>query len=458
MQYYLGLDIGTTSISLIVIDIENGRTLHTESKQHKSRILNDEADTYLLESGKLLGIALKLVDSALDQYPGIEGIGVAGQMHGVLIVDKDGNAVSPVYTWLDMRSARPGPSGGSYVSELEAISGIAIPPGYGGATLYNLSKVDAIPNDSESFCTATDFIAMKLAGQKRPELAPSLAHSLGYFDIESNMFLSDVWKEITSLSLPEVVDSAKVIGNYKGRIPVTAAIGDNQASFLGSVRNPECGILVNIGTSGQICFLKSSAHSTIETEMETRPYPTGEIFLVGASLTGGKSFDVLANLIEDVAKLLNTSINPYEVLDRFVRMPDFTDQLCVETTFRGTRKDPSKTGSINGISLDNLTFERLYWAFAKGIVDELYYMVEQGHEILGNPELYVIVSGNAVMRNRSLGIEISRHFNAPLMVPVQKESAALGAALAAAAGVHHDLSELPELAGRIVSYEPLILE
>jgi sedoheptulokinase len=458
MQNYLGLDIGTTSISLIVIDITNGKTIFTETKQHKSRIPNDENDSYLLDSEKLLGIARSLVDSTVEQFPDIDGIGVTGQMHGVLIIDKDGDAVSPIYTWLDMRSLRPGPSGTPYVSELEKITGVAIPPGYGGATLYYLTKVDSIPRGSVTFCTATDYVAMHLAERKRPVLDPSLAHSLGYFDIERSSFRSDLWREMTSLSLPEVVESAKIIGKYRKKIPVVTAIGDNQASFLGSVREPECGILLNVGTSGQICYLEPSGQQNPDTGLETRPYPTGEKFLVGASLTGGKSFDVLANLIEDVATLLNTTVNPYKVLDKFVAPPAEPDMLRTVTTFKGTRKDPSRTGSISGISLNNLTTERLYWSIARGIIDELYHMVDPTHKILLNKELYIVVSGNAIKRNRALGIEISRHFHAPLMVPDQDESAALGAALIAAAGVYNDLSAIPELAKRVVTYSPFDLE
>lgn len=456
MQYYLGLDIGTTSISLIVVDIEAGKTVYTETRQHESRILNKETDTYLLDSATLLKVAMELVDSAISQYPGIEGIGVTGQMHGVVLVDRDGTAVSPVYTWLDMRSTRPGSSGESYVSELESITGVPISPGYGGSTLYKLSKVNSIPDEAESFCTATDYVAMKLAGQVRPEMDPSLAHSLGYFDVGRNSFKPDLWKEITSLVLPAISESGRVIGRYRGRIPVVAAIGDNQASFLGSVRNPGCGILVNIGTSGQICFIAPPGGSTVETGLEVRPYPTGENFLVGASLTGGKSFDVLANLIADAARLLNSSVDPYEILVGFIQPPESDDRLHVETTFKGTRRDPSKTGSITGISLDNLTIERLYWAFARGVIDELYRMVEPGHAILANPDLYVVVSGNAVIKNRALGIEIGRHFQAPLMVPVQEESAALGAALISAAGICGDLDRLPDLVGRTVFHEPLL--
>lgn len=453
MQHYLGLDIGTTSISIVVLDITTGKTLLSITEPHKSRIPNDDTDSYLLDPAKVFSITQKLVDSATGQFPNIEGIGATGQMHGVLIVDQEGNAVSPVYTWLDMRASRLGPNGVSYISDLEKLTGVAMPSGYGCSTLYTLSRCGTIPSGSETFCTITDYVAMHLAGRNTPMLDPSLAHSVGYFDVNENSFKYDLWQEVSSLSLPSIVESATIIGRYKNRIPITAAIGDNQASFLGSVKKSDSGILINVGTSGQICFLETSDQSYSDPNLDIRPYPTGEKLLVGASLTGGKSFDVLAGLIEDLSHLIKAPINPYDILDTFVMPPVASDTLSVETTFKGTRLDPLKTGSISGISLDNFTIERLYWTFAEGIIDELYGMIGQNHEILRKPDLYIVASGNAVKKNLSLVMEIKKHFHAPVLVPLQEESAAQGAALIAAAGIQGGLSVLPELTARVITYQ-----
>ena len=74
-------------------------------------------------------------------------------------------------------------------------------------------------------------------------------------------------------------------------IPVTVAIGDNQASFLGAAGSENNTLLVNMGTGGQISVLTDQY---FETEgIEARPFLGGKYLLVGASLCGGKAYALL---------------------------------------------------------------------------------------------------------------------------------------------------------------------
>ena len=90
--------------------------------------------------------------------------------------------------------------------------------------------------------------------------------------------------------LPEVTGDVAVLGKYKG-IPVTAALGDNQASFLGSVGFRENTILLNMGTGGQISVLSDQLFSG--EGIEASPFVNGKYLLVGASLCGGRAYATL---------------------------------------------------------------------------------------------------------------------------------------------------------------------
>ena len=48
---------------------------------------------------------MNLLDYFLEKYPHVERIGLTGQMHGIVYVDKEGNCVSPLYTWQDARGS-----------------------------------------------------------------------------------------------------------------------------------------------------------------------------------------------------------------------------------------------------------------------------------------------------------------------------------------------------------------
>ena len=54
---------------------------------------------------KITQTALSVIETLFERYPDIHSIGVTGQMHGILYVDADGNAVSPLYTWQDARGS-----------------------------------------------------------------------------------------------------------------------------------------------------------------------------------------------------------------------------------------------------------------------------------------------------------------------------------------------------------------
>ena len=467
MQTMVGLDIGTTSISLVVLNTQNGDTLFTQNVAHESRLPDDLPGAYIQSPEKILSAALCLLRPALDRYGRrgtVKSIGVSGQMHGIVFVDTDGDAVSPVYTWLDMRAAHTGSDGISHVSALERLTGEKIPPGYGAATLYALARTGALPPAAAAFCTVTDYVAMHLAGASSPSMDPTLAHSLGLFNPESTDFQRDAWHRISAVPPPKVLPCTTVIGQFNRTIPVTAASGDNQAGFLASVRDTRCGIQISIGTSSQISFIDSKGAApraepaAANTALDSRPFPTGQTLMVGAGITGGKSFDVLGGLIRDIAHRIgaDSDFNPYSILDQFRTPPAGIDPPAVETTFRGTRLNPDRRGAVRGITLENFTIEPLFWGFAAGIVDELHRMIAPDSgppaEIFKAPGLHITASGSAVKKNPALRRMIAERFGCPLMFPRHQESAARGAALIGFAGRCGDAALLPELVSRTTDY------
>lgn len=126
------------------------------------------------------------------------------------------------------------------------------------------------------------------------------ASSLGGFDIKNNKFTDK------NPFLPETTDTAEKLGEWHG-IPVYTAIGDNQASFIGSGCNDGC-VLVNIGTGSQVSF---SVNEPITADgLETRPLSDGKFIAVGSSLCGGRAYAVLEGFFEKVLKMCGVSQEP----------------------------------------------------------------------------------------------------------------------------------------------------
>ncbi|HOV70402.1 MAG TPA: FGGY family carbohydrate kinase, partial [Clostridia bacterium] len=225
--------------------------------------------------------AQEIIKELVEKNAPITSIGITGQMHGILYIDSHGNPLSPLYIWQDGRGDLPcGDS--TYRKTLEDLTKCRLATGYGMVThFYNL-KNNLVPANTSTFCTIHDYVAMKLAGKTCPVMDPTDAASLGLYDIQRNCFNMMAVKAagINPELLPEVSPKAGVIGNTPDGIPVSIAIGDNQASFLGSVPSIKSSILVNIGTGSQISLYTDKFIAS--TPCETRPFVDNGYLLVGA--------------------------------------------------------------------------------------------------------------------------------------------------------------------------------
>ena len=165
---------------------------------------------------------------------------------------------------------------------------ISAASGYGLIThLYNLRN-GLVPRDAVSLCTVADYLGMVLTGRKYPLVHVSNAASLGFFDVRKGAFHIEAMKEmeIDPSILPEITEKYAELSRYRG-ISVTAALGDNQASFLGSVGIHKNILLLNMGTGGQISALSDQYFEA--PGIEARPFVKGKYLLAGASLCGSRS-------------------------------------------------------------------------------------------------------------------------------------------------------------------------
>ena len=92
------------------------------------------------------------------------------------------------------------------------------------------------PRQAVSFCTIMDYLGMALTGQKEALVHTSNAAGFGLFDVQNGCFYEDILEQmgVGNAMLPKITGELSILGTYK-EIPVCTAIGDNQASFLGSV-------------------------------------------------------------------------------------------------------------------------------------------------------------------------------------------------------------------------------
>lgn len=427
----IGIDIGTTTISTAVVNTDTGKLIQSRTIPNDSFICSQHHWERLQDASCIVNRTKALLDELLEQYSDIDLIGLTGQMHGILYLDLAGSCISPLYTWQDGRGNLAEFEGKTLVEELSEKYRISVASGYGLVTHLYQSRKGYFPVQSASMCTIADYFGLVLTGKKSPLLHVSMAASLGFFDVRDNTFHTEILRQegMDPSLLPEVTEDIAILGTYRN-IPVTVAIGDNQASFLGAAGTEKQVLLLNMGTGGQISVLSDRY---MEAEgIEVRPFLQENYLLVGASLCGGRAYAILENFFRAyLYAATGQEASQYDVMERLAKKGlTASDSLTVVTTFSGTRAQPQLRGSIGNIGEDNFTPEALVSGFLQGMAQELFDLYRKIYSFTGIRPAHLIASGNGLRKNKSLQEIFSRMFQAPLTLAPYEEEAAYGAALA----------------------------
>ncbi|CAH1191634.1 Xylulose kinase [Paenibacillus auburnensis] len=436
---FIGLDIGTTSITGLIYDLEQKTVVFSVTDDSGTGTLEHKEEWERLQDPESI---IKRTSRILEQlYPmeeEISGIGLTGQMHGIVYTDNMGQHVSPLYTWQDGRAGLPMDGGTSYAQKLSETTGYNIAPGYGLATHYYNIQNGLVPAAAVNFCTITDYAALRLTGSRSPLIDATQAAGIGCYSFDAGGFDYAAIERagIHTGLLPQVVPSGTLIGTTPRGIPVYCSLGDNQASFLGSVPVPGESVLLNMGTGSQLSVLLPDAEYQL-AGMEVRPFPGGGRLVVGAALSGGKSYALLEHFFRELITAY-TGEAPgklYSFMEQLLSDVETAGkELTVNTQFLGTRTNPEVRGSIGQISLDNFTPGHLAHAFLQGMIDELYAFYTTLTRLTGSAFKYAIGSGNALRANAVLCGKAQSTFKLPLALSHSPEEAAVGAALNAAVG------------------------
>jgi len=364
-KLFLGVDIGTTTLSLTLFDAASRAVVHQLTFPNDSRLPDSQGQS-LQNPQSIAGMALNAIASLLDAFPGVSAVGVTGQMHGVVCLDEQGTPVSPLYTWQNQLADE------AVCKEIRRKTGHAVHPGYGHATLYALARAGQLPLQARQYCTIMDYLVMLLTGQKAPLMHATNAASLGLWDLHAGCFDESALRalNLSTLQLPAVTADCAVAGYHKG-IPVSVAIGDNQASFFGSVPDETHSLLLNYGTGSQLSLVCASPDTP---GGEIRPYLNGRYLLCRSALCGGRAYAMLERFFAEFAAQAGYGNAPqYETLNALAELAyQRKKKLHVCTQFCGTREDPSRRGSITEISEENFTPGALALGLLQGMADELH--------------------------------------------------------------------------------------
>lgn len=432
----IGIDIGTTTISIIMVDGENGILLGSKTITHQSFLKSDCVFHKIQDPQRLWNLTKQGVIGLIGEFGVPDSIGMTGQMHGMLYVDAEGNAVSPLYTWQDGSGNEVLEEGLTYAQALKHAVGTAA-SGYGLTTHFYLQKNGKIPAEAEKMVTISDYIAMKLCGLKKPVISRDMAASWGCFDLEKGKFCVQKMEEagVDTSYLPEVLPDYGIVGRTAGElpegIPVAVSLGDNQASILGSVQDLEHTVLVNVGTGSQVSF-GIDRYVEIQGSIELRPCTEQLYIMAGSGLCGGRAYAMLEQFYRKAAGDEKAGAL-YGVMEQqareFLNAYGEENVWKVKTTFAGTRNNPQERGSITGISIQNFQPGAMTVGVIQGILGELHEMYEEMCQMTGTRAVHLVGSGNGIRQNTLMRELAETMFGMKMQIPVCKEEAAYGSAL-----------------------------
>lgn len=265
----LGIDIGTSSIKVAIVDAKTSNTLVTvqypeiESPIKALQAGWAEQDPEMwwehVQAAILKAHATKKYDPSK-----IASIGIAYQMHGLVIVDKDQQVLRDSIIWCDSRAVEIGNKAFKKIGEENALSHLLNSPGNFTASklAWVKDQEPAIFEKIDKIMLPGDFIAMKLSGSITTSIA-ALSEGI-FWDFKNNEISKDVlnYFGFSTSIFPTIQDVFSIHGlvsadiatklNLPTGIPIAYKAGDqpNNALSLNVLSPGE--VAATAGTSGVI--------------------------------------------------------------------------------------------------------------------------------------------------------------------------------------------------------------
>ena len=295
MNYYIGIDLGTSSCKGILAD-RSGKVIKESGVSYP--VLTPHEGWTEQDPGELLSAAKKIIK---DLSAGIEneirGLSVAGQMHGLVTLDKDDRVIRPCILWNDGRCERQT----VYLNEVigkERLSELTGNIAFAGFTAPKILWM----NEEEpgnfakiaKIMLPKDYLAYMLTGVRSTDYSD--ASGMLLVDVKNKRW-SDEMCEICHVKrewLPTLYESYEVTGKVKAEfgLPdciVTAGAGDNAAAAVGTgtVLNGSCN--VSLGTSGTVFISQDTFSVDPKNALHSFAHANGKWHLMGCILTAASA-------------------------------------------------------------------------------------------------------------------------------------------------------------------------
>ncbi|MCD7776892.1 MAG: xylulokinase [Firmicutes bacterium] len=373
MNYLIGIDIGTSGTKTALFD-ENGQVISSKTVEYplyQPKIGWAEQDPDDWVNAAFEG--LRAVCADIDVCK-VRGIGLSGQMHGLVMLDGNGKLLRRSIIWCDQRTEEQCRRITDAVG-VERLLEITKSPALTGFTASKILWVrDNEPRIYEAcrhILLPKDYVRYKLTG----ELATDVSDASGVqlFDIGARRWSAEMTERlgIDISLLPRVYESSEITGVLSAEasratglpsgIPVVGGAGDNEAAAVG------CGVVADgdafatIGMSGVVfahsSSLKADPHGRIHSFCAAMP---NEYHVMGVIQSAGLSLRWLRDNIcaPECEAARSLGLDTYAVMDREAeKVPVGSNGLLFMPYLMGERSphlDPQARGGFVGLTASHV--------------------------------------------------------------------------------------------------------
>jgi xylulokinase len=278
-MFWLGLDIGTGGSRALLVDrggvVRYSYTaLHEDMSMARPLWAEQHPDDWWRAAQEAIRGVLKAANTSGDA---IRGIGLSGQMHGLVLLDENSQIIRPALIWCDQRSQRQVDAINAKVGPRTVLD-LTANPVLTGFTLPKLLWVrDEEPASYErvrKILLPKDYIRFKLTGEFATEVSDASGTSL--FDVTNRRWSNQMAEAlgIDRAILPRVYESSEVTGavtsaaavstGLKPGTPVVGGGGDQAASAIGNGIVETGAVSCTVGTSGVVfAYLDKPAYDDL---------------------------------------------------------------------------------------------------------------------------------------------------------------------------------------------------
>lgn len=290
-MYLLGIDLGTSSIKVAIVEVATQKNVATAQYPEEETPIKSLKPGWAEQSPNewwqnVQQAILKLNATGLFNPKDISAIGIAYQMHGLVVVDQDQQVLRDSIIWCDSRAVELGNQAFEAIGQEKSLKHLLNSPG--NFTASKLAWVKANEPDIyakiDKIMLPGDFIAMKLTGAITTSIS-ALSEGI-FWDFERHEISKDVMNHygFSYNLIPEIKplfsshgllkeDIAKHLGLTTG-IPVAYKSGDqpNNALSLNVLKPDE--VAATAGTSGVIYGVSNNLTCDNQSRVNTFAHVT----------------------------------------------------------------------------------------------------------------------------------------------------------------------------------------